>query len=476
MIGKYQVQLGADQLISGMASSDYATDGALGTSSNGLNPFLKPGIMRALAAPTTVTSPIAGNIIASAEDSPGSSVVSSNNRTMVDDTGRYYLIAGSTVTLKKTGAATTKYVSGKTDQIAYIGNTYTSLTDDISIFNTAANTFTESWWVGTKAQPALINTVPHPMEVYQGNMYIADGNEIHTNNNGTITLGTLTLNGNEVIYALGIDPATGLLLVSVSTLINASDTLSARFFVYLWDGISLKPTRKIPVDDLITAFYNVGGTVYIGQGLTIGQWNGNGVTFLRKLQNASFSGPETYVDLPYKHHFSNTRNVLHVIDGTKVLSYGEVIAGRKGFFYTAYNSTGTHNLSCIMSLGGYRLAIAYATTSLDIYDFTAAGAGNGDLYFNNVYFPRPITIRRVRAITTRVTASTTTGALTLTDENNTGYVTGSNGYYVSGTSGQYVFDFDFSSLKLQGLQIRNNFMNNYALELIRLIVYYDIAE
>ncbi len=175
--------------------------------------------------------------------------------------------------------------------VAFAGDTYvTTDNGDIDKWNTSSLTLTNSWWVGTKSQSAMNSSVPHPMLVYQSFLNVADANKINTiDSSGTVALAAITFNPNELIYALGIDPATGLMMISVQTVVNISDTLSTQFFVYLWDGISSKATRKIPVDDLITGFHNVEGIVYCGSGTILGQWNGNGVTFLRKLMNAAYS-------------------------------------------------------------------------------------------------------------------------------------------------------------------------------------------
>lgn len=479
MIGKFQIQLGAEQLISGMASSDFATDGALGTEALGLNPFVTPGIMRALANPTNITSPIVDNVIASAEDSPAQGVLPSFNRTFVGGAANYYTIAGTTVTLQKTGSATTKYISGITDQVAFAGNTYTTLTDNISIWNTAANTFTESWWVGTKSQSNLITNVPHPLLVYQGFMFVGDGNDLHTvDSGGNIALNVLALNGNEVIYALAIDPLTGLMMVSVQTLIASQSTFSAQNFIYLYDGISAKATRKIPVDGLVTGFHNVEGTVFVGQEQTLGQWNGNGVTFLRKLQNVTTTGSPT--DLPYKHHFANTRNILHVVDGQKILSYGEVVAGKKGFFYTGYNPANNNHITCVMSLGNNQIGVAHPTTALSVFDFSTTTAASAVLPFNNIYFPRPIFPRRIRIITTGVTTNAGSGQISVTDEKNNiinpAVPNISNFIVLAAQSPRYVFDFEFSGYEWQAIQLSLVMDTLVSFGFIRAIIYYDVAQ
>lgn len=479
MIGKFQIQLGAEQLISGMASSDFATDGALGTEALGLNPFVTPGIMRALANPTNITSPIVANVIASSEDSPAMNVLPSFNRTFVDTAANYYTIAGTTVNLQKTGTATTKYLSGITDHVAYAGNTYTSVTDDITKWNTVSTSLTNNWWsagAGFSLQP----NVPHPLLVYQGFLFVGDANDMHNYSDvGVVfTPDVLTLNSNEVIYALGIDPLTGLMMISVQTLIGSQDTFSAQNFVYLWDGISSKATRKIPVDDLITAFHNVEGTVFVGAGQTLGQWNGNGVTFLRKLQNVTTTGSPT--DLPYKHHFANTRNILHVVDGQKILSYGEVVAGKKGFFYTGYNPANSNHITCIMPLGNNQIGVAHPTTALSVFDFSTTTAASAVLPFNNIYFPRPIFPRRIRIITTGVTTNAGSGQISVTDEKNNiinpAVPNISNFIVLAAQSPRYVFDFEFSGYEWQAIQLSLVMDTLVSFGFIRAIIYYDVAQ
>lgn len=482
MIGKYQLQLGADQLVTGMASSDYATDGALGTSSTNLNPFATPGVMYGLASGVDAKANVAGKIIASAEDSQS---VAANDRLLVDNAGNYYFINGTTVTLKKTATTNAAfYVQGKTDMVSYAGNTYvTTANGDIDLFNSSgATTLTNSWWVTTKSQPAMNTSAPHPMLQYFNHLYVADANKIHSINSSQ-TIDTdlpalpLTLNTNDYIQALATDPSTGLMMISIQTTINFSDALTSKFYVGLWDGVSANLTRRIPVDDLITAFHSLEGQVYIGMGQTIGVWNGVGVTFLRKLKNVAL----TSTDLIYKHHFANTRNILHVVDGNQILSYGAVTQkSGKAFFYTASPIVGTSHLTAVIPLPNNTFGIAYFISStyyLDVFDLSStAGSTNGSMYFNNTYLPRPIYIRRVRIITTGVTTNNGIGGVRLFDEKNNFQDLAITTFKVaSAASPKYVFDFDYTMFKLQAIQLRVTF-DTQGFGFVRGIIYYDIAE
>lgn len=474
MIGAHQLQLGADQITSGMASSDFATDGALATSCYGLNPFAVPGVMYGMGPYTNVSTNVVTGMVASCEDPNGTSP---NNRFFVDGAAgaaNYYTLAGTTVTKRTTGTAT--YLPGITDLVAF----------DTKIWGTTANKLTQ--WDGVTTINETYfgltdSNALHPMLLYQGFLWIADGNSLTTlaaNGSGTATptTGVLTLSSNERIVALGIDPATGLMMISIQTIYVNTDAIPSLKAVYLYDGISSKPTRKILVDDLITGFYNVEGSVFVGAGLTLGVWNGNGVTFLRKLQNATFAA----TDLLFKHHFTNTRNILHVVDGNRVLSYGAVVSGKtKGFFYTG--STGGPNTSahitCLTAVGAYTFAVASndGTNKLIIWDLTSIStptSGTVRFNFNNIYFPRPVFIRRVRVITTGVATNVGAGLSSIIDEKQIAY----EPFVFTVTAAQtprYVFDFDYTSAKLQGLEVVN-IIDTVSWGFVRFIVYYDIAE
>lgn len=467
MIGKYQIQLGSDQIITGMSSSDYTTDGALGTSSTGMNPFATPGVMRALAGGVDFSTNLSGQIIASCEDF---NTTSPNNRYMVDDasgSAHYYSDNGTAITKLKTGSAT--FIAGLTDMIPFNGFYYISnQTVMVQWDGTNGAGLNESYVTFTTG------TASHPMLVYINSLYYGDGpllKQMPTGGVGSITT-IQTFPTNENIVAIGIDPGTGLLLISVHTVTDGSDTIPSRNYVYLHDGISATFRRKIPVDDLVTAFYSLEGQVYVGAGQTLGLWNGSGVTFLRKLMNVTLDNNF----LPYKHHFTNIRNILMVVDGGSVLSYGAVVSGKKAFFYTAQNPNGTARIYSVYPRGSNRLAVATATNkeySFDFSDVTNAGACS--MYFNNTYFPRPVYIRRIRIITTAITTGSV-GGITFFDEKEHQYNTQVVQMVVASVnSPRYEFDFDYSDAKLQGIQTRIN-IDTQQFGVIRVIIYYDIAE
>ena len=473
MVGKYQLQLGSDQMSSGMASSPYASDGALDpTQTSLLNPWLTPGVMNSLAAGTDISTHIADNLLASCEDSSASSP---ENRYFVGDGANFYMYNGTSFTIETTGSNT--YVAGKTDMVSFAGKFYATSTTDITQWNGTTG-LAENF--GTVTMGLTIDgNAFHPLLLYQGLMWYGNGNVLATlaSDGSTVVTAALTLSSKEKIVALGIDPGTGLMMISVQSVYDISDTIPSLKIIYLYDGISAKPTRKILVDDLVCAFYNVEGTVYIGCGSYLGLWNGNGVSFLRKWLNF---GVGNNTDLPFKNHFTNIRNILHVVDGHQVLSYGAVTATRpgwpeaRGFFYTAQPLSGTNHLSIIAPAGSNRLIINYATNKAVIFDFSSALAGLGLMRFSYTFFPRPVFIHRIRIVTTGLTGPINNGGVEFYDEKLQPRISAVDTFVVPSGSTFYDFDFDYGGTKVMGIAPQIGW--GMVTSIVRIYVYYDVAE
>lgn len=469
-IGSQQITFDATQFIQGMASSDYTPDGGIGASSYGINPKVVPGVIYATASEVDVSANLSGALIASCEDSQ---VSSGANRLFVDNAGNYYSYDGASMTKNKTGVATTHYTFGKTDMVSFNQTTYVSLDNDIAKWSTSANTLTESWWVTTKSKSALDSSLPHPLITFEGYMWVADGAQLYfIDTSETITAAPWTLNSSERIYALGIDPDTGMMLVSVQQTVNISDTLASKFYVYMYDGYSAKPRRKIPVDDLVTAFYSLGGTVYVGFGQSVGYWTGTGIAFLRKLVNVTLS----FTELPYKHHFAHIGNTLYVADGLNVLAYGEIVRGNKVFYNIYKNQTNSNKLGCIASVGNNKLSVSYATNKFSTIDLSSKSPGNATLYSPNINFPRPVMIRRIRIFTTGITQTSGSGSLDFFDETLTAHSVAGGGAFVVPTGKTYYsITQDYAGVRCQTMQFRCN-INTLSYGIIRIIIYYDTIE
>lgn len=463
MIGKKQIQLGYDQYILGMASNDFSGDGALGTSSFGLNPFSQQGVMRPIANLVDNSSNMSGNMIASCEDSQ---VVSPNNRIIKDDDFNLYSWSGSAITKQMTNF-TKVYTFGVTDMVSFAGSTYISSTTHLAQVNTSAWTMTETFKTFNDASAF------HPLLVYGPLVYFGDGNLLKSLDASGTVVTVLTLVTTEKIVALGIDPGSGYMLISTQASYNPTDSVQQRGYIYMYDGVSTTFARKIVMDDMVCAFYAVSGTVYIGTGSNIGIWNGAGVTFLRRLSNVTL----TTADLPFKHHFSHVKNILMVIDGLNVVAYGEVITGKKAFYNLAKNTVNSNNIKGICPLGNNQFGISFSTSNFYVGDLLSMAAGTNTMYFSNIYFPRPIAVHRIRVITTgmAVTSGSGIGGVSFFDEKSQQYSSVPTAFINTTGATKYVFDFDYGGTLIQGFAPRIN-MDTQNVGIIKTIMYYDVIE
>jgi hypothetical protein len=497
VIGKYQLEFNEKQFTAGISTNDTTSDGGLAPSSKGTNLVLSPGTVYATAAEVSLhPNDPTDNIIASSEDSEGVPV----QRVFLGDTGNFYTLSSGVLAPLFTGSKTyipggTDFVAFNTDFSTFSGCYFATSATDIAKYkflNGVSSSMDETWWSSTKSQGSFTNSgvsTAHPMVVFQSRLWVADVNTNHQATLHNITTGeVISLNvftlgsANEFIYALAVDPSTGLMMISTSRGTNYGDTMQQENYVYLYDGFSSQYTRQIRVDDLVTAFHIVGGRVYCTYGNNLGVWNGNGVSFLRVLNNVNLVGAQ----LAYKHKMANYKNTLFVADGTQILAYGAInqAGGLQGtaspvFYYPYYAQTSTSFLSHIAHVGSGVIAAAYldgTTKRLYLTDLTSTTAGSALVAPQTTYLPRPIFVRRMRVITTGITTTAGIGDTAIVDETGTSHQATVHKFVVAtAQSPRYVFDFDFTNLKLQTLQVNIN-IDTQHFGIKRVIIYYDIAE
>lgn len=493
MIGKKQLVYGADQFMSGMASSDYGTDGVLSNTSAALNPFVTPGAMKGNLLASDQANNLADTPIASIEDGTGGLKA----RLFVGNAAKYYTVDTSGVIANvATGADTSNYTYGRTDigmqsNSGGTGMAFVTHGTNVAAWN-GSTTITESWYtttaylVGTTTRPTVLTSNPHPLLNFNSNLWIADGSQLHNiipnvaliaTNCACVNQSVFSLELNATIYALAIDPTTGLMLISFQTVQNQGDTVSTQAFVGLYDGYSTGLRRKIPVDDLVTSFQSVGGQVFCMFGPKVGYWNGNGITFLRKLQNVT----NNTTSLIYKHRISNVGNILLIADGPTLVGYGEPAGGKqKAWFNLGASLGGTDVISCIGSLGNNQIAVfnfytTGAINNLRTYSLSSALGTSFQLAFTKVFFERPIFLHTIRVFTTGIAHSGFTDlTATVLNEKDAAVPIAAGAVSVP-TGTTYVQDFQYGGVKCLAIKPTLG-MGNGTWGITRVIIYYDVAE
>lgn len=493
MIGKKQIQIDGQNFVQGLSTSDYLANGGMGTSSSNINIVAQPGTIRASGTITPSGDTLTQQFLASCEDGRSSASI---NRVYLDDDGQWWGASFSTGTvtmiLGKTPASSSGYTRGLIDLASFDSLFWATKTTNVVMATPPSGSFSgswtldETWWTGTKSQSALIGGAPHPMLVFEGMLWIADGKKLHSvDDSGNVVNGVLQLNDNDVIYALGIDPATGLMLISVRSLRTSGSTgnyLSTRWFVCLYDGYSTKVRRRVPVEDLVTCFQNVGGTVYVGYGNAVGAWNGSGITFLRRMVNINSDTD----DLVNKNNMTAFSQFLVVADGVNLLAYGEVVPNQKVWFPIWQNTVDSTDIGVVTSIGndqsttiptqpGLLVNLSGTTTLRVALPMSTTVVGSGIYYSPFINMERPINVRRVRVFTTGITTTAGIGGVGLIDELGVTTTPAVSTFVVAASqSPKRVFDFDFNK-QLQALQLKLT-LATQAFAITRVVIYYDVIE
>lgn len=428
MVGSDVIEIGAEELLKGMTSSSETNDGGFSSESSGVN-FNSDqdhlGVLYASASIVDKSTNLNGNIIATVSD-PDSGV--GVNRYLLTATGRFLSADSSSVlTVRRTSAGAKTYSFPNSDIAIYKNALYATSDNDVTRA-TGANlvtTFDESWWDTTLALNPLTTGVRHPLLVFEDSLWVGNGNQLHKYDGTTATEGFLTLNTGLVIIALGIDPSTGKMLISASEGANGSDTLPRQCKIYVYDGFSNKPSRAIPVDDMVTEMYAFGGLSIMFYGQNMGYWNGSGIKFMRSMRRVLLSG----VYLIYKHRVTNIGKTLYVADGINILAYEEILPGRGVFYFPKVVAESFNNyLDAIFNMGNNILGIGYdstgSTPKFAVFDKTARTTGELSLYSKKYKFKRPMFVREVRVeFLDQVATTDTPGFITLKNENLTSVAT-----------------------------------------------------
>ena len=469
MQGGQQLVINALDIISrGMSSGAEIADGAFSPETKAINPLRVPGSIQAPAALVNGDSDsiLTGEIIAT---SPDMASYLGTDYLVVADNGTFYRYNGTKLVIMATTDGVNTYAKGFTEMIIFGGDAYITAKQGITRWQND-NTITApsgSW--------AFTNTIfPHPAIVFENNAFYGDKNLLlRQSTPGVAPTVIMTLDSNQVIVALGIDPVSGKMLISTTYSLDVSNTLPSIAKLLWYDGFSNKPSKAVIVDDTILGFYAVGGTVFVGYGQNLGYVNGAGVTFLRKLANTTLD--QDY--LPSKHNFANLGKILLVADGTKVLAFGEVISGRKIFFYIANNFINSGKFRSICYVGDGKIGLSFDTTkfyTLNTTSIASIDASGFDFWTNWIEFPRPVLLRSMELEFIETTSLVVSGNYTITyygqDLMNKG-LTPERAVFTS-ESGPIL---GFLSEKTTRIKLNlSNGLTNKGLK--RIIIYYDYAE
>jgi len=473
MIGKNFIEIGAAELALGMSTGAHTLDGGFSPETTAVNLTAVPGVMYPPANPVDIswTFSSLGDAIAFCPTN-----VTLLNGFALTVNG-YILKIDSTPSFPSVSAQLTgTYTTGTSDIVNFIDKIYATSTTDVARMDTNLTNGDYDWWSLTLGKGVLTSGTRHPMVVFQDLLWVGDNNKLHNIvDSGTGNASVLTLSIHNEITALGVDPSSGKMLIAATQGSNYSNTLSSGNRVFLYDGTSATYTREYAVDGMVTGFRSVGGITYVFYGGNkIGYWNGSGITFLRKLKNVTLSG----ADIPYKHHVTNIDNTLYIVDGKQVLAFGEVLPGRKVWYYCYFNNVNSNKLGLLCPIGSKLLGLGFATSKFYTLDTTSVATGEALTFTSNFYkFPRPVYIRSARIeYDGSVPNNDANRSFTYKTQTNTSFQALAS---ITNSTGASIYEnadiIGFADDKVTALQLQYS-MSITVVGVRRILVYYDVAE
>lgn len=426
-LGKKIIEWNYTDMVKGMSTSDQLADAGFSPTTDGGNLLSTPGIMFNPPSPTDASTNVTGAMIASCEDPTGNYArLYTSSNTSAGGDGRFFsLSTANVITQRGSTDSTHTYVSGKTDMIAFDGEAYITSATDIVRWSSigSSNTFNTTFFAFNDALS------PHPALTFNNFAYYGDGNELLRQASAGATPSIiLTLPTSWVIVALGIDPGSGSMLISVIGQINLSDTINSGARIGFYDGFSSQVSRYVQVDDMVTAFAPTEGSLYCSYGQNLGLWNGSGITFKRHV-NVGFD----YTELLYKQHFTSIGSTLLFIERARIVALGPVRQNGDNIFYPVLTNTiaGVDtDLTHIASIGSNQVSMAYDTNQFFTFSMYSTTAANQEIYSNNYNFDDELWVRRARVIyDAKVSNGVSPGSLVVYNEDGLVTETDDDGLY-----------------------------------------------
>lgn len=454
----------------GMSTSNVLADGGFSPSTDALNLLNTPGVMYHSAFETDASTGLTGEMIASTEDPSGNYTRLYTSANASNGNGLFWSMNGVfALTQRGSTDNTHQYIQGKTDMISFGGEAYITSQSTIVRWSSigSSDTIDNTWFSFNSA------FAPHPGITYNSFAYYGDGNLLLRQSAANVAPTTiLTLPTGTIIVALGVDPGSGQLLISVIGQTNLSDTINSGARVLFYDGFSNQVLRQIAVDDMITAFPATEGALYAAYGQTLGLWNGSGVTFLRHMA-IQFDNTQ----LMYKHHFTSIGSTLYFVERSKIIAYGPIRQKGDNIFYPAHvNNAGlSTDITSIANIGQNKMSYSYSSNKFAIWD-TYGVTSNVQTFFCNPYeFDDEVWVRRARVIYgTTVSNNVSPGQLNLYNED--GFIaTGGNGsgaYLLTNTSGAASAYKDILNINLKLKQLQFRLVMDTTNPGIRRIIFY----
>lgn len=328
-----------------------------------------------------------------------------NDQYMVDESGNFYTLDGTTLTKKQTDSTNT-YTIGTTDLITFQSEVFTTSTQDIAKLTSNMAALDEDWWTNTRSHAPLSGSYRHPMEVVEDTLYIADQYYLHTWDGTTSVYNAMSLPPDVNITSLRKHPDGRHLIAFCGVTANYSHTLGGGGKIYIIDTTNLEWIREIDEVPQVEGSRVLGGVVYVTYGRNFGYFTGDGVEWLKDLNQGT----------TYSHNMRIAEDILLIRDSTQVLAYGDLGQGK--VFWRTYNPTSATVVTYVGYKGNNIVLVGYHNgTSPKIVEYNLNSAGVAGQFESNLYkLSAEYAIRRIEIDHDKTTDSGTNSfVITLLD-------------------------------------------------------------
>ena len=301
-----------------------------------------------LVAMTGVT--LAANIIAGIVDP----TTTSRDSILLSADGKIYSTSGLTITNNGDDSAhSTEYTKGKCDLKYFKGSFYATREQGIIKFESNLTNFDYVWWVTTKGKSALSINGPHPMEIVEDTLYIADIEKIHTWDGTTAVEAQAALPVGYTITALRVHTDGRYLKVFATDSFNYFHTDKVVSKMFLFDTTTLEFINEYSLEEQVEGAMNWGGICFCTYGDNFGYFDGSGLKLIRKIVLAGSSDDPIYS--PAITIFGNT-----IIFPSKdyVNAYGDV-SGKGNIFFFPFSLVPGNFLHFIIPISNVYCLVQY---------------------------------------------------------------------------------------------------------------------
>jgi hypothetical protein len=150
-----------------------------------------------------------------------------------------------------------------------------------------------TWWTRTiptgAGQTALNTLYPHPMEVVEDTLFIADGNKINTWDGTTAVTAQFSLPTGFVITALKVHTDGRYLKIFATDSFDYTHAKKATSKMYLMDTNTYEYTNSYDLGEQVEGAINFGGYCLLTYGSTLGYFDGNGEKLICPIADTCWS-------------------------------------------------------------------------------------------------------------------------------------------------------------------------------------------